>query len=66
MTEEDKRKWDEVRDKCLREQRDCAWCGHKAETSNGLVRHILENHHEKELTETEKGLLAELQEEDAQ
>lgn len=58
--------WDEVRNKCLREQRDCALCGHKAATSDGLVRHILENHRDKPLTETEKGLLAELQEENAQ
>lgn len=60
--------FEKVRHEMMETQRDCAWCPHKAQSANGLVRHILENHPDRReggLTQDEAELLALLQKQDA-
>ncbi len=62
--------FDLAAEELLRAQRTCSFCGHVAETSNGLVRHILEctgdpKHERRPLDEKDRELLARLQQENA-
>lgn len=53
---------EKAKNELLRAQRRCgwSWCGHVAETSDGLVRHILENHRQEGLKPLEHELLEQL------
>lgn len=65
MSQEAFDEFEQARTELLRKQRNCAWCDHKAETNDGLVRHILENHRDGPLKGDEIPLLKMLQERNA-
>ena len=65
MTDDRIARLEKAREEVLMKQRTCGWCGHRAQTAEGLVRHILENHRPDGLKTVERELLAKLQQENA-
>ena len=71
MSAEFAKRLNKARQDLLEKQRVCSWCGHRASTADGLVRHILETssefpHDRGPLTDEERELLTIQQKENAQ